>query len=65
MTKHLTAMENKNDMPKLIKVCNIMKSRYQSGNVYDPNGLSPTVMDNHGYPVFIIEETSNDKDNER
>lgn len=33
-----------------------MPSRHRAGNVYDPNGISPTIMDNHGYPAFIVED---------
>lgn len=47
--------------PKAYKIGNIMPSNHNAGNVYDPEGISPTVMDNHGYPVFVIEKI---KDNE-
>lgn len=33
-----------------------MTSGHRAGNVIDPNGISPTILDNHGYPALVIEE---------
>lgn len=38
-----------------------MPSGHRAGNVYDPNGISPTIMDNHGYPAFIVEDMKKSK----
>lgn len=49
--------------PPEIKVLgNIMPSGHRAGSVYDADGISPTVMDNHGYPAFILEENNNKND---
>ena len=41
-----------------------MPSGHRAGNVFDPNGISPTIMDNHGYPAFVIEEIKNNDMNQ-
>lgn len=35
-----------------------MPSGHRAGSIYDTNGISPTVMDNHGYPAFILEKNN-------
>ena len=50
----------KNNLPPdIIKIGNCVPSNHRAGNVYDPNGIAPTIMENHGYPAFIIEEQRN------
>lgn len=47
--------------PELKIVGNVMPSGHNVGNIYDPDGISPTIMLNHGYPALILEEaTDND-----
>nr|DAU82640.1 MAG TPA: DNA methyltransferase [Caudoviricetes sp.] len=47
--------------PELKIIGNVMPSGHNVGNIYDPDGISPTIMLNHGYPAFILEEaTDND-----
>lgn len=41
-----------------------MPSGHRAGNVFDPDGISPTIMDNHGYPAFVIEEIKEDDMNQ-
>lgn len=41
-----------------------MPSGHRAGNVFDPNGISPTIMDNHGYPAFVIEKIKNEDMNQ-
>lgn len=36
-----------------------MPSGHSSGNIYDPDGISPTIMFHHGYPALILEECDN------
>lgn len=44
--------------PGIIIKGNVMPSGHNVGNVYDVNGISPTIMLNHGYPALILEETT-------
>ena len=47
--------------PELKIIGNVMPSGHNVGNIYDPDGISPTIMLNHGYPALILEEaTDND-----
>lgn len=47
--------------PELKIIGNVMPSGHNVGNIYDPDGISPTIMFNHGYPALILEEaTDND-----
>lgn len=45
------------DEPKIIRIGNILPSYSQVGYVLGVGGIAPTIMDNHGYPGFIIERT--------
>ncbi len=42
--------------PDIIIKGNVMSSGHRAGNIYDPNGISPTIMYNHGYPALIMED---------
>lgn len=42
--------------PEIIIIGNCMPSGHNAGNIYDPDGISPTIMNNHGYPAFVIEK---------
>ena len=44
--------------PELKIIGNVMPSGHNVGNIYDPDGISPTIMLNHGYPALILEETT-------
>lgn len=44
--------------PNIIKVGNCVPSGHRAGNIYDVNGIAPTIMENHGYPAFIAEEVN-------
>lgn len=46
--------------PELKIIGNVMPSGHNVGNIYDPDGISPTIMLNHGYLALILEETDND-----
>lgn len=47
--------------PELKIIGNVMPLGHNVGNIYDPDGISPTIMLNHGYPALILEEaTDND-----
>lgn len=41
-----------------------MPSGHRTGNIFDPDGISPTIMSNHGYPAFVIEEIKEDDMNQ-
>ena len=41
-----------------------MPSGHNVGNIYDPDGISPTIMLNHGYPALILEETTDNDMNQ-
>ena len=42
------------DNNRLIKLGNYKPSGYFCGNVYDPIGIAPTVMDSHGCTTAIL-----------
>lgn len=44
--------------PEIKVLGNLMPSGHRAGSIYDTNGISPTVMDNHGYPAFILEKNN-------
>lgn len=48
--------DGENTPPQVRVVGNVMPSGHRVGRVVDPEGLSPTVMLNQGYPVLIVEE---------
>lgn len=43
-------------IPKIIIVGNCVPSEHSAGNIYHPDGIAPTIMLNHGYPAFIVED---------
>lgn len=50
--------------PELKIIGNVMPSGHNVGNIYDPDGISPTIMLNHGYPALILEETTDNDMNQ-
>lgn len=47
-------MSNKLPPPKIRIIGNVLQSQYRVGNVYDPNGISPTIMENHGKIALVM-----------
>lgn len=46
--------------PEIVVIGNVVPSGHRAGNIYDTSGISPTIMENHGYPAFIAEPTKED-----
>lgn len=47
-------MSNKLPPPKIHILGNVLQSQHRVGNVYDPNGISPTIMENHGKVALVL-----------
>ena len=49
----ISKSKKKNDA-KPIFICPVFPSGHRGGGVYDPNGIAPTIISNHGEVIRVI-----------